>query len=985
MTKSQIPNIKYQISNIKYKDLSFVICHLSFLLAFALRLYRLDGQSIWVDEGISLHLATSSLAEIVANRAANIHPPLYFFLLKGWVTLAGVSIFSARFSSAMASLLQVAAVYTIARRWLGRPTARVAAFLTALSPLSVIYAQEARVYALLPLVYLTLLAITHELTHKPGPHRRATWLLLGIVEVIGLHLHYMVFFVVVYTGGWSLLTFWRERRWTDLRRWWITQLLVGLASLPWLVAVLTYWPAVQARIQIGRGLTESIPVDYLLSQVWVFHLTGLTGAVGRPEVRLLASLTLLLLAVSLLLRLIRPATRRPVAQLTAHWLIPLGSTLLVWAVRSFSHPRYIALYAPGLILLAAYATHPSKPKAQSPKPKARSPKPEAQSPNPKPSHASCFTFHVSRFTSHVSVFTLAITLVLISLLGLRAYFFDPAFAKDDVRGLATWLEAETTAGDLIVAPWQDWSLDYAYHGPATIIRPNPADETATWDALAAHTSPARRAFLVNYPRDNRDRRDLVPFALESAGSLIKRHSFKGLLVHLYELDSSPSSPPLGGIASPSSPPLGGIEGGYFGPLHLTAAWIEPSPAADTAATVALRWWLEQPTGDRYRIGLRLRDLDGWELSAADAWLLDNRTLPSDRWAAGEEAITYHILPLVPGTPPLTYTISIGIYITGDEGTVHPLDLLDAAGNPQGQSYDIGSVTLAPARGLRDDPYGVSPDLPPLPEPAALTEGPALSVAEGLLLEAAALDRQTVAPGQSLFASLRWRAVTAPLPDLRPALTLSQAGNTLVSVEDAPAGGRYPTDRWQAGEVVLEHRRLTIPPSAADGPATVALELAGRRVVLGSVEISAGEHVFTPPPMAYEVHARFSDVAELLGYDLPPGPYTPDQPIPITLYWRALEGAAGADYSVFTHILAADGHLVAQHDGPPAAGARRTPGWLPDEVITDHHDMVFRETYTGPAVIEVGLYNPATMERVTVATEETFIILPSSLNIEEPDW
>ena len=74
MTKPQIPNPKSQIC-------SLFIVHCSLLLAFALRLYRLDGQSIWVDEGISLHLATSSLAEIIANRAANIHPPLYFFLL----------------------------------------------------------------------------------------------------------------------------------------------------------------------------------------------------------------------------------------------------------------------------------------------------------------------------------------------------------------------------------------------------------------------------------------------------------------------------------------------------------------------------------------------------------------------------------------------------------------------------------------------------------------------------------------------------------------------------------------------------------------------------------------------------------------------------------------------------------------------------------------------------------------------------------------
>ncbi|MBL7065380.1 MAG: glycosyltransferase family 39 protein [Anaerolineae bacterium] len=924
-----------------------LIVHCSLLIAFALRLYRLDAQSIWIDEGISLHLATSSLAEIIANRAANIHPPLYFFLLKGWVTLAGDSIFSARFFSAMMSLLQVVAVYAVARRWLGRPTARVAAFLTALSSLSVVYAQEARVYALLPLVYLALLVITHELTRKPGPHRRVFWLLLGVIEMVGLHLHYIVLTVVAYVGAWALLTFWRERRWTDLRRWWTTQLLVGLASLPWLIAVLTHWPAVQARLQIGRGFTESVPLDYLLSQVWVFHLTGLASAVGRPEFRLLAGIIFLLMAVLLLLRLRQPTTRQAVMRLTVHWFIPLSFALLVWAVRSFSHPRYIALYAPGLILLAAYAIHPSEPKPQPP----------------------------PRITHCVSYFALTTSLVLISLLGLRAYFFDPAFAKDDVRGLAAHLEAETTADDLIVAPWQDWSLDYAYHGPAPIIRLNPADEAATWETLAAQTVTARHVFLVDYPRDNRDRRGLIPFALESAGSLIERRSFKGLRVRVYTLDGSVEP----------SPQLAPTDAD-FGPLHLTAAWVEQSPSADTAVTVALRWCCRGAVSAPLRVGLRLRDrsaersqrnLDGWELSTTDDYLLNDDGLPTDRWTDDEEATTYHVLPLVPGTPPLTYTISVGVYTTDDEGAVQPLDLLDAAGNPQGQSYQVGSVTLSPARGLRDDPYGVALDLPSLPHHTAL--------ADGLLLEAAALNRQAVAPGQSLFVTLRWRrgAVAAPLPDLRPALTLSQAGHTLAVAEDAPAEGRYPTDRWQASEVVLEHRRLVVPPTAADGLATVTIELGDRRVVLGSVEIAAGEHVFTSPPVTHEMHVRFGDVAELLGYDLGPGSHTSDQPVPITLYWRALEGAASADYIVFTHVLAADGHLIAQHDGPPAAGARPTPGWLPGEIIADYHEMAFREAYTGLAVIEVGLYDPGTRERVIAATGETFVILPSSLNVEMP--
>ena len=208
------------------RKLLLILC---LLLAFALRLYRLDAQSIWVDEGISLHLATSSLAEIITDRAANIHPPLYFFLLKAWITLTGVNIYTARFLSAMGSLLQVAVTYTVARRCTSPPAAQIAAWLTALSPLSIIYGQEIRTYALLPLVYLTLLAATHELTQKPPAHRRAAWLLLGIVEVIGLHLHYTTIFLLAYAGTWAILTFYKQKRWADLRRWITTQLLAALA------------------------------------------------------------------------------------------------------------------------------------------------------------------------------------------------------------------------------------------------------------------------------------------------------------------------------------------------------------------------------------------------------------------------------------------------------------------------------------------------------------------------------------------------------------------------------------------------------------------------------------------------------------------------------------------------------------------------------------------------------------------------------------
>jgi len=920
-------------------------------MAFALRLYRLDGQSIWVDEGISLHLANSSLAEIIANRAANIHPPLYFFLLKEWVTLAGDSIFSARFFSAMASLLQVAAIYAIARRWLGRPTARIAAVLTALSPLSVIYAQEIRGYALLPLVYLALLGITHELTHKPGPHRRATWLLLGIIEVVGLHLHYTVLAVVAYAGCWSLLTFWKEKRWADLRRWWITQLLVGLASLPWLLAVFVHWPAVQAEAQAATFLAQPPPLDYLLSQVWVFHLTGLAGALGRPEFRLLAGLAFLFLLVLLLLRLRQPSTRRTIARLTAHWLIPLGLALLVWIVRPFSHPRYIALFAPGLTLLAAYAIYPNS---------------KAQTPKPKPGHWSLFIVHWSLFIVRCSL----LILLLISLLGLRTYFFDPAVAKDDVRGVARYLEEAAGPDDLILIPDGDWSLTFVYQGAAPVEMPGLPDEDQMWANLARWTTRRRRVFVMSYQQGiGKDQRDRIPFALEKAGALHARQDFDDILVRVYHLDHAVEPPALAPI------------GARFDPLTLTLGWIEAESPGDTALTLALRWRLppsphrgEDGGGvQRYGLTIRLLDVDGWPLAAHDTLLLDEQIRPTDHWPVGQETTTYHVLPIPPSIPPLTYTLTLGLYEQTESGP-RPLDLLDDQSAPQGHSLHLAIVRLTAPLGIAGNPYQTTGGPSPLPQPAGLTDG--------LRLLGVALDRSTLAPGQSLFVTLHWQATRSPLPDLRPRLALMQRGQELAAAFSAPALGRYPTDRWQAGETVLEHRRLVVPPTAADGPADVILTLGEAQLVLGQVEITAEEHVFTPPPIAYPLDVRFDQVARLIGYDLPSQTSTAGEPITLTLYWEALEGATGTDYAVFTHVLAADGHLVGQHDGPPAGGARPTAGWVPGEIITDQHVMTFREPYIGPARIEVGLYDPVTLERAPTEEGETFILLPITLTILE---
>jgi len=142
------------------------------------------------------------------------------------------------------------------------------------------------------------------------------------------------------------------------------------------------------------------------------------------------------------------------------------------------------------------------------------------------------------------------------------------------------------------------------------------------------------------------------------------------------------------------------------------------------------------------------------------------------------------------------------------------------------------------------------------------------------------------------------------------------------------------------------------------------------------------HDIEPPSPMTALDASFEEVARLVGFDLPQSTITAGEPIPLTLYWQAIGEQIPTAYTVFVHLLAEDGRLVGQHDAPPANGERPTTGWVTGEFITDAHEITFREPdYTGPAHIAVGLYDPATGTRLTLANGEDTLVLPVTLTVE----
>ena len=149
------------------------------LLATFLRFHLLDAQSFWNDEGNSARLSERSIRLIIEGTASDIHPPLYYLILRGWRELVGESEFGLRSFSAFAGVLMVAFSFGLGKgltqsgdgvkggkknliqRDKGTKGQRkrkasivglVTAVIVTLNPALVYYSQETRMYALLGLL-----------------------------------------------------------------------------------------------------------------------------------------------------------------------------------------------------------------------------------------------------------------------------------------------------------------------------------------------------------------------------------------------------------------------------------------------------------------------------------------------------------------------------------------------------------------------------------------------------------------------------------------------------------------------------------------------------------------------------------------------------------------------------------------------------------------------------------------------------------------
>jgi uncharacterized membrane protein len=516
---STIPSSSLQ-DDIQFRPFIWLLLGLT-LIALILRLYRLDNQSFWLDEAVSLVNAntfgSTGLAEMAAEDQI---APLHSIVLWLVTRVATPSEFALRLPSAIfgAAVVPVLGwlVYDMFR---SRTLATVASLLTTFSPYAIWYSQEARMYSLYLFLSVVFVALSWRASERP--FSLTLWISLVCVSVMGLYTHH---FMALLSLSFGLYLLGRVGL-SSARLWWwaSTQAVAATSFLYWLYLT-------TERLGTGAGVSKPAFVLWIPYSLVSFSF-GPTLGPSTSEIRAagLGSLlsfegALVCLAIPcaayLLYRGLRAILRneswQPGVWCTVWLMVPV---LLAVTAAQFSNisynPRYVIVSLPPLMILLA---------------------------------AGIVSILRSRNASLGAVATLAI----LTVIALSNLYWNTAYAREDVRPLAQMLRSNSEAGNVLVFENNHVMTALAYYGmdygaPAlggrssslTLYvepRGNEPDRTLTSTVADLQRVIKERntdIWLIQYREWEADPTHLLQSALDHSRQIKEKHSWPGVALRIY--------------------------------------------------------------------------------------------------------------------------------------------------------------------------------------------------------------------------------------------------------------------------------------------------------------------------------------------------------------------------------------------------------------------------------------------------------------------
>lgn len=568
-------------------------------LAAAARLYHIQTQSVWFDEGWSAYAAVQPTPAAVVE-ADPTNPPLYYLLLNTAVRGFGDSTFALRWFSALAGLLVMPLVYQFGRRLFDARAGVWSAFLAAFSPLLWWASQEARMYTLLAVLVTAAALAFHRLLEQ----RRArwAWAVLWLAELALLYTHNTGPVAVLWLNAAALLA-WLLRRRPDWRPWLAGQVAVGLLWLPWFITRFLLLQEANSAVMSAPSLDVT-----LLARMWESLWAGSWSLVGQETP--VSALAAVLLGLALLLI----PWRRPAARwLVGHVALLTGGLLLGLVVLGNElHGRYLVMITP--LLLVAIGAGLGRLRLRWAAPAAG--------------------FFLAAFVA--------------------AGFFvttDPAYQHDDARGMVQYYADTLTGRDTVLA-WSyadRYDLWYYWKRLGVKARRVTLPEGGDLDAVVPLLPEGGDVALNIWYTQRADYRGLMGCLLAN-GTTSPPETFTvyGMSSQLYRAPT---------LDLPKLRPFEAVSD----LARVVAVGGLPSATADRALCLPVEITLAQDMAVNLKAAIIVQNGLGWEVARADAIFADAAQRTGSALPAGSTLAAYPLLRLPYGAPAGQYPVLLRLY------------------------------------------------------------------------------------------------------------------------------------------------------------------------------------------------------------------------------------------------------------------------------------------------------------------------------------
>lgn len=251
--------IKEKIKSITLKQwhIAVIVIGIIFVLLGAFH------SNLWFDESYSVGLARHTFGEIWSIGGHDVHPILYYWMLRIVYLMTGGTIMAYRIFSVIPIAIMIILGYTHIRKDFGEKTGFIFSFLSAFLPEMAQYAIEIRMYSWAILAVTILALYAYRLTKEDNTKN---WIIFGLSSLASIYLHYYGLMAAGLINVFLLIYLIVKKRKKGIIFIISFGILQSLAYLPWLVNFATQLSNVSSGYWIGFSFPKT-PMELLSSQL----------------------------------------------------------------------------------------------------------------------------------------------------------------------------------------------------------------------------------------------------------------------------------------------------------------------------------------------------------------------------------------------------------------------------------------------------------------------------------------------------------------------------------------------------------------------------------------------------------------------------------------------------------------------------------------------------------------------------------------------